>query len=153
MKMGKYEEARAHLVLSKYVRQDKGWNIKEAIITTVDDLNKILDDNKEPATLKEALKICQSEWSAILGKSEDIKAKTHKNRDAKKGLVGKISLGRDDRLYCFINTDDGQSFFCSKSFLPSNIMDGDEVCFDAIPSFDKKKSKESWKALNIRLCT
>jgi hypothetical protein len=66
--------------------------------------------------------------------------------------VGKISLGRDDRPYCFINTDDGQSFFCSKSLLPSNIMDGDEVCFDANPSFDKKKNKESWKASNIRLC-
>jgi hypothetical protein len=65
------EKARVNVVLSKYVRQDKGWNIKEAIITTIDDLNKIIADNKEPATLKEALNICQTEWRAILGRSEE----------------------------------------------------------------------------------
>jgi hypothetical protein len=52
--------------------------------------------------------------------------------------------------YCFIKTDDEQSFFSSRSSLPSKVMDGDEVCFDAIPSFDKKKNKESWKASHIR---
>jgi hypothetical protein len=48
---------------------------------------------------------------------------------------------------------DEQSFFCYKSDLPPDITDGNEVTFDAIPSFDKKKNKESWKASNIRHCT
>jgi tetratricopeptide (TPR) repeat protein len=153
MKMGKYEEARAHLVLSKYVRQDKGWNIKEEIETTVDDLNNIVGDNKEPSSLKEALIICQSEWSELLEEEIVLKGVKYENREVKKGLVGTISLGRDDRPYCFIITNDGLSIFCSKSILPPSVMDGDEVCCDAVPSFDKKKNKESWKASNVRLRT
>ncbi len=151
--MGKYEEARAHLVLCKYVRNEKGWTMPEPIINTVDDLNKIIGNNKEPSSLKEALSICRSEWSQLLGKESDLKNLSCKNRKVKKGLVGKVSLGRSDRPFCFIIAKDEQSFFCHKSDLPPDITDRNEVTFDVIPSFDKKKNKESWKALNIRHCT
>jgi hypothetical protein len=40
--------------------------------------------------------------------------------------------------------------FCLKKDLPKNIIDGATLNFDAIPSFDKKRNKESWKAINIR---
>ncbi|GAH70726.1 unnamed protein product, partial [marine sediment metagenome] len=30
------------------------------------------------------------------------------------------------------------------------INNGDEVSFDAIPSYDKKKEKKSWRAVNIK---
>ncbi len=150
--LGKYEEARAHLVLCKYVRNEKGWTVPESIINTVNDLNKIIGNNKEPSSLKEALRICRSEWSKLLCKENDLKNLSHKNRKVKKGLVGKVSLGRSDRPFCFIIAKDEQSFFCYKSDLPPNITDGSEVTFNAIPSFDKKKNKESWKASNIRLC-
>lgn len=149
-KIEKYEEARAHLVLSNYIRQNKGWNIKEDVVTTVDDLNDIIGNNKEPSSLKEALNICRSEWSKFLGEENATTGVTYKNREVKEGLVGKISLGRNDRPYCFIITNDGLSTFCLKSFLPPNATDGDEVYFDAVPSFDKKKDKESRKASNVR---
>jgi len=148
--MGKYEEARAHLVLCKYVRDEKGWIVPEPIINTVNDLNKIIGNNSEPFSLKEALSICRSEWSKLLGKKNDLKNLSYRNRKVKKGLVGKLSLGRSDRPFCFIITKDKRSFFCYKSDLPPDIIDGDEVTFDAIPSFDKKKNKKSWKASNIR---
>jgi len=150
--IGKYEEARAHLVLCKYIRNEKGWNVPESIINTVNDLNKIIGNNKEPSSLKEALSICRNEWGKLLGKKNDLKNFSYKNRKVKKGLVGKVSLGRSDRPFCFIIAKDKQSFFCYKSDLPSDITDGDEVTFDVIPSFDKKKNKESWKASNIRHC-
>lgn len=150
--LGKYEEARAHLVLCKYVRNEKGWTVPESIINTVNDLNKIIGNNKEPSSLREALRICRSEWSKLLCKENDLKNLSHKNRKVKKGLVGKVSLGRSDRPFCFIIAKDEQSFFCYKSDLPPNITDGSEVTFNAIPSFDKKKNKESWKASNICLC-
>jgi len=148
--MGKYEEARAHLVLCKYVRDEKGWIVPEPIINTVNDLNKIIGNNNEPSSIKEALSNCRSEWSKLLGKKKDLKNLSYRNRKVKKGLVGKLSLGRSNRPFCFIITKDKQSFFCYKSNLPPDIIDGDEVTFDAIPSFDKKKDKESWKASNIR---
>ena len=151
--LGKYEEARAHLVLCKYVRNKKGWNVPESIINTVNDLNKLIGNNKEPSSLKEALSICRNEWSKLLGKDKELKNLPRKNRKVKKGLVGKVSLGRSDRPFCFIIAKDEQSFFCYKSDLPPDIIDGNRVSFDAIPSFDKKKKKESWKASNIRHCT
>jgi hypothetical protein len=40
--------------------------------------------------------------------------------------------------------------FCIKSDLPGNIHDGEEIIFDAIPSFDKKKNQQSWKARGIK---
>jgi tetratricopeptide (TPR) repeat protein len=151
--LGKYEEARAHLVLCKYVRNEKGWAVPESIINTVDDLNKIIGNNKEPSSLKEALSICRNEWSKLLGKENNLKNLSYENRKVKKGLVGKVNLGRSDRPFCFIIAKDEQSFFCHKSDLPPDITDGNEVTFDAIPSFDKKKNKESWKASNIRHST
>ena len=151
--LGKYEEARPHLVLCKYVRNEKGWTVPEPIINTVNDLNKIIGNNKEPSSLKEALSICRSEWSRLLSKESNLKNLSYENREVKKGLVGKVSLGRSDRPFCFIIAKDEQSFFCYKSDLPADIIDEDEVTFDAIPSFDKKKNKESWKASNIRHCT
>jgi len=151
--LGKYEEARAHLVLCKYVRDEKGWTVPESIINTVNDLNKIIGNNKEPSSLKETLSICRSEWSELLGKENNLKNLSYKNRKVKKRFVGKVSLGRSDRPFCFIIAKDEQSFFCYKSDLPPDIADGNEVTFDAIPSFDKKKNKESWKASNIRHCT
>jgi len=151
--LGKYEEARAHLVLCKYVRNEKGWTVPESIINTVSDLNKIIGNNKEPSSLKEALSICRSEWSKLLCKENDLKSLSYKNRKVRIGLVGKVSLGRSDRPFCFIIAKDEQSFFCYKSDLLPDITDGNEVTFDAIPSFDKKKNKESWKASNIQHCT
>lgn len=137
--LGNYEEARAHLVLCKYVRNEKGWTVPEPIINTVDDLNKIIGNNKEPSSLKEALSICRTEWSKLLGKENDLKDLLYKKRKVKKGLIGKVSLGRSDHPFCFIIAKDEQSFFCYKSDLPPDITDGNEVSFDAIPSFDKKR--------------
>ncbi|MBT9145609.1 MAG: hypothetical protein DDT42_01482 [candidate division WS2 bacterium] len=151
--LGKYEEARAHLVLCKYVRNEKGWTVPESIINTVDDLSRIIGNNKEPSSLKEALSICRTEWSKLLGKENNSKDLLYKKRKVKKGLIGKVSLGRSDHPFCFIIARDEQSFFCYKSDLPPDIIDGSEVSFDAIPSFDRKKNKESWKASNIRHCT
>ena len=67
-----------------------------------------------------------------------------------KGLTGKVNSIKDDLPFCFIYTNDKQSFFCSKSELPPKTSNGDDVIFDAIPSYDKKKGKDSWKAANIR---
>ena len=152
-KMEQYNEARAHLVLCKYIRNEKGWSVPESIMDTINELDKIIGNNDKPSSLKEALSLCRTKWNNLLGKDHNSNGLLHKKRKAKKGLVGKVSLGRSDRPFCFINSEDEQSFFCHKSDLPPDIIDGSEVIFDAIPSFDKKKNKESWKASNIRYIT
>lgn len=148
-----YEVARAHFVLCKYIRDEKGWPIPETIIDIVNELNKIIGNDKEPASIKESLSICRTAWSNLLGKKNDLMSLSYEKRTVKKGLIGKINLGQNDRPFCFIFTEDKQSYFCYKSDLPQDMIDGSVVAFDALPSFDKKKNKESWKASNIRHST
>jgi tetratricopeptide (TPR) repeat protein len=151
--MEQHEEARAHLVLCKYIRNEKGWSVPESVTDTINELNKIIGNSDKPSSLKEALGLCRTEWVKLLDKASNFRRLSHEKRKVKKGIVGRVSLGRSDRPFCFINSKDGQSFFCHKSDLPPDIKDGNEVIFDAIPSFDKKKNKESCKASNIRHCT
>lgn len=142
--MEKYEEARVHLVLCKYVRMGKGWSVAEFLTDIIDDLNKIIGNKNEPPSLKDALNACRSEWRKIEDSDDSAGF-----RKLKKGLSGKVSLGRSEQPFCFIIGKDKDSFFCHRSDLPNNITDGEDVIFDAVPSFDKKKNKESWKASNI----
>ena len=65
-------------------------------------------------------------------------------------LKGKLKMGPLERPYCFLLSDGTGSYYCRKSDLPTGITDGVMLQFDAIPSFDKKKNQESWKAINVR---
>jgi hypothetical protein len=65
-------------------------------------------------------------------------------------LKGKVKMGPSDRPYCFLLSDTRESYFCRKSDLPEGAADGVMLQFDAMPSFDKKKNQESWKAVNVR---
>lgn len=150
-KMEKYREARAHLVLCKYIREVRGWIIPETIVSTLDALNDFVDES-EPSSQREAYDICQSEWRKLLI-AEGLLLISEKKRKIREGIKGKVSLIDDERPFCFIDTEDQESFFCYKSDLPSNITNGDKVVFNALPSFDKKKNRESWKAINVRLLT
>ncbi len=146
--MKKNKEARDHLVLCRYIRENKGWSIPEQIVSTLNILKEFVDES-EPSSQKEAYDICRSEWSKLLHK-EGLSQTSGNTRDVMKGLTGKVNSIKDDLPFCFIYTNDKQSFFCSKSELPPKTSNGDDVIFDAIPSYDKKKGKDSWKAANIR---
>ncbi|MCD6398887.1 MAG: hypothetical protein J7L08_03095 [Candidatus Aenigmarchaeota archaeon] len=108
--MGQYEEARVHLVLCKYIRNEKGWRVPESVTDTINELDKIIGNKDQPSSLKEALGLCRTEWVKLLGKDSNFKMLSDKKRRVKNGVVGKISLGRSDRPFCFINSKDGQSF-------------------------------------------
>jgi len=146
-KMEKYKEARAHLVLCKYVRESRGWGIPEQITSSINTINQLLKDSG-PSSQREAYEICRSEWAQSIGE-EDSRQNLNNKREAKHGLIGKVSSIKVERPFCFIITSD-DSFFCRNSELPPSINNGDEVLFDAIPSYDKKKEKESWRAVNIK---
>lgn len=148
-KMEKYKEARAHLLLCKYIREDKGWSISEDILTAISNLNQILDE-KEPDSLNEAYSICKVEWEKNIQKSGVTEVNRQK-LESKRGLIGKIISIQEERSFCFITNNNNQSFFCIKSDLPATIKNGDSVQFDAIQSYDKKKQRESWRAINIKI--
>ncbi len=143
--LGYNEEARAHFSLCKYIREQKGWPRSELLLV-IDDLNRIIENIAEPKSLNESLIICRNYWNKLLDYDP-----VNKSREARKiryNLSGFISLGAPNRPFCFINSNK-ESFFCYKSDLPIDIRDGERVKFIGVPSFDKKKNKESWKAINI----
>lgn len=141
--IGNLELARAHLILSSLVRQEQGWSVPDEISTS---LAEFTNNENGPSTIREALSICRKEWEYISGTitaPSDIKS-----RSPRRGLIGKVLLGMPDRPFCFIECGN-ESFFCRKSDLPTGTNDGETVNFNALPSFDVKKKKESWKAVDI----
>lgn len=144
---GRTKEARAHLLLSSLIRNEQGWSIPESISDTITELNSVLTNENAPSSVREALNMCRETWHDISGVKADRAA--IRQRKPKRGLTGKLLLGKPDVPFCFIRGNDNVSYFCQKSDLPAGIVDGEVVSFTALPSFDKKKNTESWKAVDI----
>ena len=149
--IGRNEEARSHLLLCKYVRERNGWSVPQSVVQGIRDLNSRIPGEEPGTTIEEELSACRGFWRALLGPKYTPTGKSACRRSVRKGLIGQVKLGHPDRPFCFIVTNDDKSIYCFKSDLPSNTNDGDSVRFDAVPSFDKKKNRESWKAANIVL--
>lgn len=148
--MGKNEEAIAHLILCKKIRFENNWSIPDSVLNSIIELDKNIENYTEPDSLKETLEICRSYWTKSLDEGSESKDWSQNKRKVRKDLTGKVNLGNIDRPFCFIFTKDDEAIFCFKSDLPPDTKNGDRIIFDATPSFDKKKNKESWKASNIR---
>lgn len=148
--MGKNEEAIAHLILCKKIRCENNWTVPDSVLNSIIELNKSLDNYIEPNFVKEILEICRSYWKKSSGEGSTSKDWSQSKRKVRKGLMGNVNLGNIDHPFCFIFTKDDEAIFCFKSDLPPDTKNGDRVIFDATPSFDKKKNKESWKASNIQ---
>src|SRR3989338_1485435 len=133
--LGKNEEARAHFTLCKYVRDEQGWSIPHSIGSTIDELNKLIGNSYEPTSLKEALNLCRNEWKRVAGKEE--KLSLQRDRKSRRELAGRVNSGKTNQPFCFIITQDKESFFCFKSDLHNDIKNNEEVIFNAVPSFDK----------------
>jgi len=144
------KDARNHLLLCKYVREEQRWSIPHSIDTALSSLNKELAELAFPTDLKDSLATCRTFWFRTLGVHDDPRVQSLERKKIRQTLRGKLILGHAERPFCFISSESGDSFFCLKSDLPKEITDGATLVFDAIPSFDKKKNKESWKAVNIR---
>jgi tetratricopeptide (TPR) repeat protein len=148
--LGMKEESTNHLLLCKYVREEEGWSIPQSIDFTLSKLNHDISNGPVPGNIKEALAACRELWFRTLGLHDEHRLQAPKSKGMRKRLQGKLVLGRSDRPFCFISSEGGESFFCLKVDLPQDMIDGGIVFFDAIPSFDKKKRRESWKAINVR---
>lgn len=144
-----YETALAHFNLCKLIREERKWSIPESLNYNIMELNSIIDNKEAVLTFKEELAKCKKEWYKVINNANSSDKELTNKREERKNLKGKVKL-INDKPYCFIFTNKKDSFFCYRTDLPENIVDGDEVYFDAVPSFDKKKNKESWKAVNIR---
>ena len=143
-------DARNHLVLCKYIREEQGWSIPETINSAVVNLDNELAHVYSPVDLKSALAACRKFWLPTAGAQEVSRGPSLRDRRIRRLLKGKVKMGPSERPFAFILSDNRDSYFCFKSDLPDGIPDGAFLQCDAIPSFDKKKNRDSWKAVNIR---
>ena len=144
------KEARNHLALCKHIRENQGWPIPQTVSSAIAELDIELSGVAGPLNLNDALVECQNFWRRTVGAQHDSREPSLKTRGVKRMLKGKLKMGPPERPYCFILSDTRESYFCRKSDLPQGATEGVVLQFDAIPSLDKKKRQESWKAVNVR---
>ncbi len=144
------QDARNHLVLCKHIREEKGWPVPQTVSSEISVLDKELPNVAAPADFNVALAECQKFWRRTVGAQYDSREPSLEGRGVKKMLKGKLKMGPPERPYCFLLSDTRESYFCRKVDLPNGATDGVMLQFDAMPSFDKKKNQESWKAINVR---
>jgi ribonuclease HIII len=147
--LDRFDEARDHLVLLHFIRLKNGWSFSQPLLGLIMELNEFAS-HKAPSSLTEAKNVCYDYWTKLLGKDSSQRENIRERRKPRKGLSGNVIL-KDSSPFCFIKLQDQESVFCYKSDLPFGTQDGDLVIFDAFPSFDKKKNRDSWKASNIRV--
>lgn len=136
------EQAIEHFRLAKAVREEQGWGLGD-LNEKIANLGGDLNGKNEIRTL---IGKCQNIWQGFLPKDSSSSV----NDKTTKGLIGKVTGLIEGRPFCFIKTQDNQSYFCSTVDLPSATTVNQIVKFDVKPSFDKKKNKETFKAVNIR---
>jgi tetratricopeptide (TPR) repeat protein len=149
LKAGRKDDARNHLMLCKHIREEKEWSVPQTVSSAIAVLDKELLNIPGPADLSAALAECHKFWRRTVGRN-DSREPSLTARGVKRMLKGKLKMGPSERPYCFILSDTRESYFCRKSDLPEGATDGVILQFDAMPSFDKKKNQESWKAVNVR---
>jgi tetratricopeptide (TPR) repeat protein len=148
--LGMANESRAHLYLCKMIRIKNGWKIPPSLDSTILELDRIIGNNDKPSSLEDALSNCRNYWfkdspgNKCIGTVSIVKT-------VRKDILGKLCIGPPSRKFCFINTKDNEGFICSKQNLPPDICNDGMVYFDAIPSYDYKKNRDSWEAINIRI--
>lgn len=148
--LGMFNEARDHMVLLHFVRLENGWNTSEFTLSEIMELNDFAS-HKAATSLKEARNICRDYWNKLLNEKSSKNINEKEKRTPRRNLLGVVSFVKENSPFCFIKSEDQESIFCYTSNLPFGVQDGDLVIFDAFPSFDPKKKKESWKASKIRI--
>jgi tetratricopeptide (TPR) repeat protein len=144
------QDAKNHLVLCKYIREEQGWSIPQAVSSVIAELDGELSNLAGPAGRDGALAECQKFWRRTVGAEHDSREPSLRSREVKRMLKGKLKMGPPERPYCFLLSDTRESYFCRKTDLPDGAIDGVTLKFDAMPSFDRKKNQESWKAINVQ---
>ncbi|MFA5266464.1 MAG: hypothetical protein WC379_00715 [Methanoregula sp.] len=143
------EQAALHYQLTKFIREERGWKIPDALTIKLTEMATA--GITVPQTFDETLLMCKRIWRPLEGPKETPPRQDYHHEGIRRDVAGKISLGRQDQPYCFINLDEGESVFCYKDILPPGINHGDRVIIDARPSWDQKKNKQGWKAQNVRM--
>ncbi len=140
---GELKKARAHYHLEKFLREENDWQIPDALTTAITRLDGKLTGEAAPNSKKSALSLCRSIWR------EHYQPTPTKTLPKTRGLTGKYAAHKE-KPFGFVNTKDGFSAICFPSDIQPDVVNGDAVVFDVIPSYDKKNDRERWKAVWVK---
>lgn len=145
--LNRIQESYYHLLLYKLIREKREWLVTKETEELIRNIGISLNVEQN-LKFKEVREKCQTYWGSVNSNNKP------EIRNSKKNLRGSLSgyliKVKEDRPFCFIKTQK-ESFFCYKSDIQGEVKEGLEVQFEVVPSFDKKKQRESWKAINIVL--
>lgn len=146
LELGREKEALCHFLLSKLIREKEGWSIPEDLESSIEILSNSFPDVYNIDSVSQMFSNCQEFWNedAIINIKDQKKDKIEN-----KTFSGILNLGHANKPFCFINTSE-ESIICNKSILPSYLKNNDKVKCVAIPSYDKKKQKDSWRAIKVK---
>ncbi|OGP82386.1 MAG: hypothetical protein A2Z08_03175 [Deltaproteobacteria bacterium RBG_16_54_11] len=139
------ENAFIHYALAKAIRTENNWPIPSELQSAIVSLESEVRPQEGHRATVGLMKLCRETWKKFLPDS----GPRSDRRQPRIGLKGRINIVPGRRV-CFINCKDGLSAICMEVEIPPGIKDGEVVRFDAVPSFDKKKSRESWRAKNVQ---
>lgn len=136
--------AAAHVQLAKVVRTNRSWNIPPELLQAERDTEELLETLGQswpnfPDDEVQLLRICEKQWrEAATGDFE-----------RKEGVLLDIQSGKS---YTFIRPDDGsENVFVHQRNLPRRSYEGMRVDFALKPSFDRRKNRESFEAVDVRV--
>ena len=145
VQQNKSGEALLHFQLVRSLRDEEGWSISPELSENIKRTREANPELEIPRKTKDLIKHCKEIWRQALGIKE-----SNQKRLKTKNIKGKVNLGDPSKPFCFIQTGNRESFFCSKSDLPEGTQNHQMVTFDLKPSFDKKKNKKSFSACNVK---
>jgi hypothetical protein len=139
--MNNLEIAAIHLQLSKLIRQNEGWKIK-------DDLQKLEIKTRQKYTennldwvdysLEELKPICLKNW----------RQESYRGLPRYQGIIESLPT---DKAFAWIKTEDGQRIFCLQKEIPPFLrQENTQVSFVLEENWDHKKAKLSTKAVDIQ---
>jgi tetratricopeptide (TPR) repeat protein len=135
-------------VLIHSIHKQSGNHTPIEVLTCISQLYPETGEKTKFSSLQEIFEECKNDWKEYLD-ANPCNSGSSQN-ETRKDLVGNVFLGQPEAPFCFVKSNNGESYFCLKVDLPVGIADKERVFFDGIPSFDRKKNMESWKAVRIR---
>lgn len=139
------EMAVRNIELSKAIREQEGWKIKQDLQKLDSKIYQELE--KYPNTFKleskninYLVKSCQKDWQK----------QAYSGLPRKSGIIDSLP---PDKAYSFVISDESEKFFFLQKDLPLSLRKEKlRVNFSLEKSWDRKREKESFKAVNFSAC-
>jgi tetratricopeptide (TPR) repeat protein len=159
LEVGGRELAAATADLAIQIRQRQGWKVPATLVQIAADAGTV-----PSCPERERSQRCRQMWREVTGEKGLAMCSERSSRQEPSALPldeappaerleGHLLLGDKAKPFCFIGTEHHGRIFCLSAHLPEGAVDGALVSFRVIQSFDKKRQKNSWQAVELLLTT